>query len=671
MEHDKLYQFEILHEIAMSIGASLDMATMLKSSLPLFLRRLDCTMASVIAIRNGRTTPLYTLPRSASLAQLDSLLHNHAQQAVAVVEREGRFVHRWVLPEVGVLLLERSVPLPEPLQREIAPIAAKLAVAIQACEQYVDLAKERGFLRTLIDTLPDLVWLKDTEGVYLGCNTRFEHFFGAPREAIVGKTDYDFVAATLADAFRQNDRMAMEKNGLTVNEEEIPFASDGHRELLETTKTPMRDSRGRLIGVLGIGHDITERKRTEDELERHRHHLEELIEVRTHDLALAKDAAEAANVAKSAFLANMSHEIRTPLNAITGMAHLIRRGGLSAKQAEQLGKLEHASAHLLGIINTILELSKIEAGKFSLEKTGVQVESLLGNVISMLHDRARAKGLRLASAVQPLPPNLMGDPTRLQQALLNYATNAIKFTDRGSVTLRAMAVEETPDDALIRFEVSDTGIGIEPESLSRLFSPFEQADNSTTRKYGGTGLGLAITRKLAEMMGGEAGVESTPRQGSTFWFTCRLKKGKARAPVPFVSSDAGADLKRLYAGRRILVVEDEPVNREISSLMLADADLQVDAAEDGAQAVAMTDANDYDLILMDMQMPVMGGLDATRTIRARSRGRRIPILALTANAYSEDKARCLEAGMDDFIAKPVDPDVLYATLLRWLQPAGG
>ena len=667
MEHDKLYQFEILHEIAMSIGASLDMATMLKSSLPLFLRRLDCTMASVIALHNGRTTPLYTLPRSASLAHLDSLLGNHAQQAVAVVERDGRHVHRWLLPEVGVLLLERSVPLPEHLQHEITPIAVKLAVAIQACQQYVELAHERGFLRTLIDTLPDLVWLKDTEGVYLGCNTRFEHLYGTRREEIVGKTDYDFVAPALADFFRQHDRLAMEKNGPSVNEEELTFAKDGHRELLETTKTPMRDANGQLIGVLGIGHDITERKRTEAELERHRHHLEELIEVRTHDLALAKDAAEAANVAKSAFLANMSHEIRTPLNAITGMAHLIRRGGLSAKQAEQLGKLEHASTHLLGIINAILELSKIEAGKFSLEKSSVQIESLVGNVISMLSERASAKGLRLTSEVQPLPPDLIGDPVRLQQALLNYATNAIKFTDRGNVTLRALPVEEQADDVLIRFEVIDTGIGIEPEDLPRLFTAFEQADNSSTRKYGGTGLGLAITRKLAEMMGGEAGVTSTPASGSTFWFTCRLKKGKARASADFVRPDAGVILKRQCAGRRILVVEDEPVNRELSSIMLADADLKVDAAEDGAQAVAMFDANDYDLILMDMQMPVMGGLDATRKIRGRDRGRRIPILALTANAYSEDKARCLAAGMDDFIAKPVDPDVLYSTLLRWLK----
>lgn len=217
MEHDKLYQFEILHEIAMSIGASLDMATMLKNSLSLFLRRLDCTMVSVVNIRNGRATPLYTLPRSASLAQLDSLLESHARKDVAVVERNGRFVHRWTLPDVGALLLERSVALPEHLQFEIAPIAAKLAVAILACQQYVELANERSFLRTLIDTLPDLVWLKDTDGVYLNCNTRFEQFFGAPRDAIVGKTDYDFVATALADFFRQNDRMAMEQNGPTVN----------------------------------------------------------------------------------------------------------------------------------------------------------------------------------------------------------------------------------------------------------------------------------------------------------------------------------------------------------------------------------------------------------------------------------------------------------------------
>ena len=262
-------------------------------------------------------------------------------------------------------------------------------------------------------------------------------------------------------------------------------------------------------------------------------HLEELVGKRTAELVKAKEAAEAASIAKSAFLANMSHEIRTPLNAITGMAHLVRRAGVSPKQAEQLDKIDTAGRHLLEIINAILDLAKIEAGKFALEETDVSIHAILTNVAAMIQVSAEEKHLRveLAPPAAP-PPPLLGDPTRLQQALLNYATNAVKFTETGSICLRARIVEETGEDALLRFEVADTGIGIPPEALSRLFAAFEQADNTTTRRYGGTGLGLAITRKLAQMMGGDAGAISTPNAGSTFWFTARLRKEPGGRPKP-------------------------------------------------------------------------------------------------------------------------------------------
>jgi CheY-like chemotaxis protein len=387
-------------------------------------------------------------------------------------------------------------------------------------------------------------------------------------------------------------------------------------------------------------------------------------------LTEAKESAEKAGRLKTEFLANMSHEIRTPLNAILGMTHLIKREGVSETQAERLGKINAAGQHLLEIINSILDLSKIEAGKMMLEENEISVGSIAANVASMLFERAAAKKLRLQVETQPLPRPLLGDATRIQQALLNYASNAIKFAEHGSITLRTLPVEEAADSLLVRFEVEDQGIGIAPEALPRLFSAFEQADNSTTRKYGGTGLGLAITRKLAQAMDGDAGVDSRLGEGSTFWFTVRLKRGNRPQAADTTPNrePAEATLLSRYPGRHILLVEDEPVNREIALLLLEEAGQHVDTAKDGLEAVQLAGSHVYDLILMDMQMPRMNGLEATAAIRELNSGsHRVPIIAMTANAFAEDKARCLEAGMNDFLSKPISPDLLFATLLRWLQ----
>jgi two-component system sensor histidine kinase/response regulator len=422
--------------------------------------------------------------------------------------------------------------------------------------------------------------------------------------------------------------------------------------------------------------DVTAQKAAEAELAQHRHHLEELVASRTADLdlanrslTLAKDAAEAANLAKSAFLANMSHEIRTPMNAILGMANILRRGGVTPLQAERLDKIDAASQHLLGTINNVLDLSKIEAGKFIIEEVPISIASLMANIRSILAERVHARGLSLHLESDVFPAGLYGDPTRLQQAVLNYAANAIKFTEHGSVTLRAILLDENANSVRVRFEVEDSGIGIAPETLPRLFCAFEQADNSTTRKYGGTGLGLAITRRLAELMGGEVGVHSTPGLGSTFWITVRLgRQGVVDEIDPVAAGgDAEQSIRTRFRDTRVLLVDDEPVNLAVARFLLEEAGLRVATAEDGLQAVRLARQAPYALILMDMQMPKLDGLQASRQIRGIPGYRATPILAMTANAFAEDKARCLDAGMDDFLIKPIDPDRLFSVLLGWLE----
>lgn len=430
---------------------------------------------------------------------------------------------------------------------------------------------------------------------------------------------------------------------------------------------PVRRADDTISHHVTITEDITERKRDALELERHRHALEALVETRTRELAVAKQAAEAANIAKSAFLANMSHEIRTPLGAITGLTYLIKRTQVTPQQADWLSKLEQAGAHLLALVDAVLDLSKIEAGKLALESTKVNAGSIAASVVSVLSERALAKHLHLVVERQPLPTGLVGDPTRLQQALLNYASNAVKFTAQGSVILRVLCTDDAVDSALIRFEVQDTGLGIAPEALPRLFSAFEQADNSTTRQYGGTGLGLAIVRQLASLMGGETGVESTLGAGSTFWFTARLRKDDRAdaARVPRAGS-AEAALLRDHARARVLVVDDDPVNREVATAILRTVFDTVDVARDGSEAVRMSGLSAYALILMDLQMPGIDGLETTRQIRMLPGGAGAVIVASTANALSEDKTACFAAGMDDFLAKPFRIETLFETVLGGL-----
>lgn len=528
------------------------------------------------------------------------------------------------------------------------------------------LAQQHEFQKKLVDSIPGIFYLFDVTGRFIQWNSNFEHVFGKNSEQIrkshpldyISEKDQSRTALSIQRAFEQGE-CRIDIDVVTSDGRYVPYLLSGYRF----------EWQGQ-VSLLGIGQDISERKSIENELLNYREHLEEIVHIRTEELTLAKVAAESSMAARSSFLANMSHEIRTPLNAIIGLAHLIHSEPLMPKQLDRLGKLEASASHLLEIINAILDMTKIDSGKMLLEDEPICLHQIVNAVTAMLSERMQDKGLQLRTEIFPLNFNLRGDATRLRQALLNYATNAIKFTPAGSITVRTLLLKDTPVDALIRFEVRDTGVGIDTAVISRLFSNFEQADKTISRNYGGTGLGLAITKKISELMGGDAGVESEEGKGSTFWFTAKLRKDQAvkldsevHTPVSFSESN----LKNILSGARILLAEDESINQEIAVFMLEEVHMVVDTAENGEQAVQFASDKDYDLILMDMNMPVMDGLLATQKIRQSRRNAEIPILAMTANAFVEDRNQCIAAGMNDFISKPVELDVLYAKLEKWLS----
>jgi PAS domain S-box-containing protein len=530
--------------------------------------------------------------------------------------------------------------------------ATQLAAELEA-RQRAELAlqEQKSLLQAVLDNIPLELWACDTEGRCFMENP----ILVRQRGSTVGKRLAD-LAMTADERTRWHDNQTRALAGEVVDAE-VELQGPGARRVFQRIVAPIHRNE-HIQGILGINIDISERKRFESELQQ------------------AREAAESANAAKSEFLAHMSHEIRTPLNVVLGLAQVLNRESLTTNQRDMVERIQAAGESLLGIINDILDLSKIEAGQLRIEQRPFDLWTLLARVESLMGHAAQAKGLSLCIESAAVPRGLLvGDELRLHQVLINLVSNAIKFTHQGEVSLLVQPDEETATALRLRFTVRDSGIGIAPETLSRLFTPFSQAEAGTTRRFGGTGLGLAICKRLVALMGGEIGADSEPEQGSTFWFELPFGRAAAGevAASPVLQHSTPPVSGPCLTGVHILVVDDSAMNRDLVERALALAGATTTMAGDGQQAVQILQNRPeaFDAVLMDVRMPVMDGLTATRLIRTKLGLTTLPIIALTAGVFAEQQEAARAAGVNEVLAKPLVLENLTNCLLRWVTPKPG
>jgi len=566
--------------------------------------------------------------------------------------------------EIGALvqafneMLDRIQERDAALQTSNSQLETRVAERTRQLQSEIDdrllaeetLSEERRMLRALIDNVPDFMYVKDARSCFVVANASLAKSMGVTSPAdLLGKTDFDFYPKRLANQYYEDEQLVIRKKKVLFEHEEDSTNSDGNRIALLTTKVPLFDRNGQVIGIAGVGRDITERQRVEHEMQR------------------AKEAAEAASKAKSEFLANMSHEIRTPLNGVMGMTDLALDTELTPEQRDYLETVKSSSDALLTVINDILDFSKIEAGKIDLESVDFNLRDSLESTLKTVAIRADEKGLELLCEVAPEVPEVVcGDSTRLRQVVINLVGNAIKFTDSGEIAVKVQMKSREASECELHFTVSDTGVGIPEEKRELIFAPFSQADTSTTRKYGGTGLGLTISTRLVEMMGGKIWVESEIGRGSQFHFTARL--GLTDAKEIKIGSIAPPEILR---GARVLIVDDNRTNRRILEGMLGRWEMVSVSVEEGQEALdalsgARAAGQPFSLILTDMHMPEMDGFTLVEQIRKRPELATATIMMLTSAGHRGDAARCQELGIAAYLLKPIRQSELREAIARVL-----